>query len=100
MQFVQRPGGVWHLTDETAPPGANLIAAVNGPVEVLALKGLCEALVASRRVNDPFTFHHDGRAYRVTPYSDRDGRLSLHIDGEDGSLWRVETEFCWPASQA
>lgn len=32
MQFVQRPGGVWHLIDETAPSDANLIAAVNGRV--------------------------------------------------------------------
>ncbi len=99
MQFVQRPGGVWHLIDEAAPPGANLIAAVNGPVEVLALKSLCEAFATSRRVSDTFAFHHDSRAYRVVPYSDRDGRLSLRIDGEDGSLSRVETEFRWPASQ-
>lgn len=98
MQFAQQPGGVWHLIDETAPPGANLIAAVNGPVEALALKGLCEVVATSRRVSDTFTFHHDGRAYRVEPYSDRDNRLSLRIAGEDGSLSRVETEFRWPAS--
>jgi hypothetical protein len=43
MQFIQQDGDVWLLVDETAPPEAQLIATVKSPVEVLALKGLCEA---------------------------------------------------------
>jgi hypothetical protein len=93
MQFVQRPGGVWHLIDETAPPEECLVAEVRGPVEVLALKGLCEARLASAAPPEPFGFHHEGHEYRVTPYADRGDKLSLRIDGSNGSLSRVETEF-------
>ncbi len=93
MRFVQEAGGVWLLIDETAPPDACLIATVRGPVEVLALKGLCEALIGAAGTVQDFAFTHDGRGFQVTPYADRGGRLSLRIDGSDGSLSRVETEF-------
>lgn len=100
MQFVQRPGGVWLLIDETAPADANVIATVGGPVEALALKGLCEARLASDAPPGPFELRHGGHGYRVTPYADRGGRISLRIDGGDGSLSRVETEFRWPETGA
>jgi hypothetical protein len=93
MQFVQEAGGVWLLIDETAPPDACVLARVSGPVEVLPLRGLCESRLASGGPLTPFEFTIGERTYRVTPYPDRDGRLSLRIDGSDGSLSRVETEF-------
>lgn len=43
-----------------------------------------------------FAFSYDGHQYRVTPSSDRGGRLSLRIDG---SLSRVETEFAWQSGR-
>lgn len=45
-----------------------------------------------------FESTHEGLFYRVTPFSDRGGRLSLRIQGDDGSLGRVETEFRWTGS--
>jgi hypothetical protein len=93
MRFVQETGGVWLLIDEAAPPEACAIATVRGPVEVLALKGLCETRLASPGAFACFAFTFEGREYRVTPFPDRGGRLSLRIDGSDGSLSRVETEF-------
>lgn len=39
MQLVPGDGGVWHLIDEAAPRDANLIAVLQGRVEVLAVKG-------------------------------------------------------------
>ena len=95
MQFIQRDGA-WVLIDETAPPNANVIATVNGPVEVLALRGLCEARVGATGPILPFGVTFGGRSYRVTPFADRGGRLSLRLDGDDGSISRVETEFSWP----
>jgi len=88
-------GGVWHLIDETAPADANLIAVLRGPVEVLAIKGLCEAMLRPGGLPAEFGFTHEEHSYRATPFSDREGRLSLRIDGNDGSLSRVETEFRW-----
>ncbi|MFM8271392.1 MAG: hypothetical protein ACKODX_03575 [Gemmata sp.] len=96
MQFVPATGGVWHLIDEAAPPDANLIAVLRGPVEVLAVKGLCEAMLRPGGLPAEFSIDYEGRSYRVTPFGDRGGRLSLRIDGIDGSLSRVETEFRWP----
>lgn len=90
--------GVWHLIDETAPHDANLIAVLRGPVEILAVKALCEAMLQPAGVPKEFSFTHDGRSYRVTPYGDRDNRLSLRIDGDNGSIGRVETQFAWPGS--
>ncbi len=89
-------GSVWHLVDEAAPPDANLIAVLRGPVEILAAKALCEAMLRPEGLPAEFQFVHEGRSYRVTPYSDRGGRLTIRIDGDDGSLSRVETEFGWP----
>jgi hypothetical protein len=100
MQFIQESEGVWLLIDETAPSDACLIATVRGPVEVLALKGLCEARLAAAGPPQPFVITLEGRGYRVTPYADREGRLSLRIDGKDGSLSRVETEFRYPEDEA
>lgn len=94
MQIVPA-GGLWQLIDETAPADANLIAVLRGPVEVLAVKALCEQMLLPNGLPNEFSFTHDGRSYRVTPFSDRDRRLSLRIDGDDGSLSRVETEFAW-----
>lgn len=99
MQIVPAAHGVWQLIDETAPADANLIAVLRGPVEILAVKALCEAMVRPGGVPNEFSFTHDGRSYRATPYGDRDNRLSLRIDGEDGSLSRVETEFAWPGGK-
>jgi hypothetical protein len=93
MRFIQEREGVWLLIDETAPSQACLIATVRGPVEALALKGLCEARLTTRGRLQPFDITFEGQSYRVTPFADRGGRLSLRIDGEDGSLSRVETEF-------
>lgn len=95
MQFVQRDG-VYLLIDETAPPDANVIATVRGPVEALALKGLCEARLDSDNDLQPFDVTFGDHRYHVTPYADRGNRLSLRIDGSDGSLSRVETEFATP----
>lgn len=95
MQFVMADG-VWNLIDETAPPDANVIAVLRGLVEILAVKALCEHKLLPGGVPVEFAFTHDGHSYRVTPYSDRGKRLSLRIDGDDGSLLRVETEFRWP----
>jgi hypothetical protein len=92
-------GGVWHLIDETAPTDANRIAVLRGPVEVLAVKALCEQMLRPGSLPGGFAFRHGGWSYRVTPYSDRGGRLSLRIDGDDGSLSRVETEFAWPGGK-
>ena len=86
---------MWHLIDEAAPPNANLIAVLRGPVEILAVKALCEAMLHPGGLPNEFAFTHNGRSYRATPYGDRGHRLSLRIDGEDGSLARVETEFAW-----
>lgn len=97
MQLVRGDGGVWNLIDETDPSDANLIAVLRGPIEVLAVKNLCEHMLSPGGVPAEFAFPHNGLAYRVTPYSDRGDRLSLRIDGDDGSLSRVETEFRWPA---
>jgi hypothetical protein len=91
--------GVWQLIDEAAPPGENLIAVLRGPVEVLAVRDLCEHMLQRGRVAAEFAFTHDGRSYRARPYCDRGNRLSLRIDGDDGSLSRVETEFAWPAGE-
>ena len=93
MQFTHGAEGVWLLIDETAPPDACVIATVRGAVEVLALKGLCEARLQSPGPLTSFAFAFEDREYRVTPFPDRGGRLSLRIDGSDGSLSRVETEF-------
>ena len=98
MQIVPT-GCLWHLIDESAPPDANLIAVLRGPVEILAVKSLCEAMFQPGGLPVKFSFTHDGRAYRVTPFSDRDSRLSLRIDGDDDSLSRVETEFAWPGTR-
>jgi hypothetical protein len=98
MQLVPGEGGVWHLIDEAAPADANLIAVLRGPVEILAVKALCENMLRPGGLPPGFSFTHAGRAYRVTPYPDRGGRLSLRIDGDDGSLSRVETEFGWPGA--
>lgn len=95
MQLVPGDGGVWHLIDEAAPADANLIAVLRGPVEVLAVRGLCEAILRPGGLPREFSIAHDGRSYRVTLFSDRGDRLSLRIDGDDGSLGRVETEFRW-----
>jgi hypothetical protein len=95
MRLVPGTDGVWHLIDEAAPPDANLIAVLRGSVEVLAVRGLCEAMLRPGGLPAEFEFAHEGRSYWVTPFSDRDGRLSLRIDGDDGSLSRVETEFRW-----
>ena len=96
MKIVPAINGVCHLIDETAPADANLIAVIRGPVEVLAVKALCENMLRPGGLPAEFGFTHEGRSYLVTPFSDRDGRLSLRIDGNDGSLSRVETEFRWP----
>ena len=96
MKFIPVPDGVCHLIDETAPVDANLIAVLRDSVEILAVKALCEAMLGPGGMPAGFDFTHDGRQYRVTPFSDRGGRLSLRIDGDDGSLSRVETEFVWP----
>ena len=95
MKFIPGAGGVWLLIDDTAPAGAGLIAMAAGSVEVLALKGLCEARLTSSDLTKHFESTHDGRQYRVTPVSDRGNRLTLRIDGDDGSLSRVETEFAF-----
>lgn len=92
-------GNVWHLIDEAAPPDANLIAVLRGPVEALAIRALCEHMLSPGGVPTEFDFSHNGHQYRVTPYTDRRDRLSLRIDGDDGSLSRVETEFAWPAGR-
>lgn len=97
MQLVPAASGVWHLIDEAAPADANLIAVLRGPVEILAVKSLCEAMLRPGGLPAELAFAHDGRQYRATPFSDRGGRLSLRIDGDDGSLSRVETEFRWAA---
>jgi hypothetical protein len=97
MQLLPATGGVWHLIDEAAPADANLIAVLRGPVEVLAVKGLCETMLRPGGLPAEFEFAHDGRSYRVTPFSDRGERLSLRIQGDDGSLSWVETEFRWPS---
>jgi hypothetical protein len=95
MKFITTAGGVWHLIDESAPPDANLIAVLRGPLEVLAVKALCEQMLRPGDLPAEFAFAHGEYSYRVTPFSDRGGRLSLRIDGGDGSLSRVETEFTW-----
>jgi hypothetical protein len=95
MRFVQQSEGVWLLIDESAPSRTCLIATVKGPVELLALKGLCESRLAGDRLR-PFDISFGGHSYCVTPYDDRGARLSLRIDGVDGSLSRVETEFSYP----
>jgi hypothetical protein len=79
MQFVQHDGA-WLLIDEGAPPEANVIARLNSPIEVLALKGVCEARIANHPFEE-FSFQHSGRSYRVSPFADRDGKLSIRIDG-------------------
>jgi hypothetical protein len=94
--MVPADGGVWHLIDEAAPPDANLIAVLRGPIEILAVKALCEAMLRPEGSSAEFGFVHDGRSYRVTSHTDRGGRLTLRIDGDDGSLSRVETEFRLP----
>jgi len=96
MRFVPASEGVWLLIDENAPPDASLIATIRGPTELLALKGTCEARLASSDSTRPFTFSFGGHSYHVKPYTDRGGRLSLEIVGDDGSLARVETEFRFP----
>lgn len=93
MQFKQQADDVWLLIDETAPPDANVIATVRGSVEILALKGLCEAKLRGDNLNRPYGFELASLRYEVTPYSDRGGRLSLRILGPDGFRGRVETEF-------
>lgn len=98
MQIVPA-GNVWHLIDETAPLDANLIAVLRGPVEILAIKALCEHMLQPGGVPAEFAFSHGGRSYRVTPFTDRGVKLSLRIDGDDGSLSRVESEFAWPAGR-
>lgn len=95
MRFERRSGDVWLLIDEAAPPDACVIATVRGSIEVLALKGLCEVYLASTGQFEPFEFTHEGHRYRATPFSDRGGKLSLRIDGSDGTLSRVETEFAY-----
>ena len=67
MQLVPGDGGVWHLIDETAPPSANLIAVLRGPVEILAGKGLCEVMLRPESVSAEFEFRHEGLLCRVTP---------------------------------
>jgi hypothetical protein len=96
MRFIQGREGVWLLIDETAPSHECLVATVTGPVEVLALRGLCEVRLATRGPLQPFDVTFEGQSYRVTPFADRGGRLSLRIDGEDGSVSRVETKFQHP----
>jgi hypothetical protein len=93
MQFKQLTEGSWLLIDETAPSNANVIATVRGTVEVLALKGLCEAKLRGDESYRPYAFELANRRYEVTPYTDRGGRLSLRILGPDGFHGRVETEF-------
>jgi len=99
MQF-SRCGEGWLLLDETAPPGRQLIATVGSPVEVVALKRLCETRLRGEEISSHFTFLLDELIYRATPYSDREGRLSIRIEGSDGSLHRIETEFLHPKTEA
>lgn len=95
VHFSKGEEGAWLLIDETAPPAANVIAVLRGPVEILAVRRLCE-----ERLRGPygslFIFEHDGLRYAVTPHADRGGKLTLSIRGDDGSLSRVETEFAFP----
>ncbi len=93
MQFKQLTEDTWLLIDESAPANANVIATVRGPVEVLALKGLCEARLRGGESYRPYAFELANRRYEVTPYADRGGRLSLRILGQEGFQARVETEF-------
>ena len=97
MKFIPHDDGVWHLIDEGAPADANLIAVLRDAVEILAVKELCENILRPGVLTAEFGFTHGERSYRVTLYGDRGGRLSLRIQGDDGSLSRVETEFRWPS---
>lgn len=97
MKLIPGEAGSWLLIDETAPPDANLIANLKSPIEILAVKRLCEELLGNGDVPREFEFASGEGTYRVTPFNDRGDRLSLKIVGGDGSLWRVETEFRWPS---
>jgi hypothetical protein len=92
MELVKASEGVWHLIDETAPPEANLIATVRGPVEAMALKELCIARLAGT-IPDAFEYALAGRTYRATCNRDSLGKISLSIVGDDGARYRVETEL-------
>lgn len=86
--------GTWLLIDESAPPAANVIAVLRGPVEIVAVSRLCEERLRGSG-GSPFTFEHERVGYSVTPHADRGGKLTLSIRGDDGSLYRVETEFAF-----
>lgn len=92
MKFV-RGQGAWHLIDEEAPRDACVIATLRNEVEILAMKLLCEHFLAEpARLPDPFSVQHDGSFFNVVPAT-RNGKLILHITGEDGTDSCVETEF-------
>lgn len=92
MKFV-RDQGVWHLIDENAPQHACVIATMRSELEILAMKMLCEHYLAEpTRLPEPFTIQHEGNLFNVVP-ARQDGKLILHISGEDGTASSLETVF-------
>lgn len=91
MKIVEREGG-WLLIDEGAPEDANVIAVLRTVVEVVAIKTFCERFLTGQ-LPGPYSIQHGRTTYTVTPFQDREGKLSLKVVGADGSLGRVETEF-------
>ena len=85
MRFVQRQG-IWHLIDENAPQGANVIATMRNDVEILVLKRFCEEFLrGSGPPPGEFEVRHGGRCYRVAPLQGPGGRLSTSHGGPSGA---------------
>lgn len=96
MRFMKGED-VWYLIDEQACADANVIAVLRDEVEILALREFTERfLTGARHAGDAWTFKQGAISYEVVPFSDRGGRLSLRIQGDDGSLRRIESEFAFP----
>ncbi len=92
MRFLQRQG-VWHLIDENAPEGANVIARLRSEVEILVLKQFCEQFLGGDLPPGEFEVRHGSRSYRVVPVQGTGGRLAFEVAGDDGSMARIDTEF-------
>ncbi len=102
MKFEERDG-VWVLIDEAAPPDSCVcvIAVLKDEVEILARKQLCEQFLSNAGQSfQAFSIEYKGKKHKVALFPDRGNRLSMQIQGEDGSLRRVETQISFPGNDA
>jgi hypothetical protein len=93
MRFVEHEG-CWRLVDDSAPGQSRVLATLRSEVEVLAMAAFCEHYLADpNNLPSRFEVRHGARTHVVFFLGGRGGRLTLHVEGEDGTVTDVATEF-------